>query len=133
MARHSRPTILFVDGYEHAENKHRLWLDSFLERSINQPLLRLIFAGRSVPSHPTQPWSIYAEYVPCDPLDEPEAFVSHASVCGSDMTETEIRACCMLLKNQRDLRKRQGQQTDGFSPYALINKIRRRRPGGQDR
>ncbi len=123
------PTVIFVDGYEHAESEHALWLDMFLQRAIHQPLLRLIVAGRKVPPFRTQPWGIYAEHVPCDAFTDPDAFVQHALACGSPMPAVEILACCEFLRNQRDQRKQRGQPTDGLSPLSLISEINRRRIG----
>jgi hypothetical protein len=128
--RSALPTILFVDGYEHAESEHALWFDMFLQRAIHQPLLRLVVAGRKVPSFRTQPWGIYAEHVMCDAFADPDAFVKHGLSCGSQMPPEEIRACCEMLRNQRDARKQCGQSTDGFSPLTLISEINRRRTGG---
>ena len=129
-ARAGLPTVIFVDGFDHAQPAHADWLDLFLKRTIVQPLLRLVIAGRRVPSDAAQPWTICTEHIHCDPLAEPDAFVEHAAACGSTMPPAEIKACCSMLRSQRDSRKRRGMATDGLSPLALISEIEARRSGG---
>lgn len=128
-ARAGLPTVVFVDGFDHAQPAHADWLDLFLKRTINQPLLRLVIAGRRVPAHAAQPWGLYTEHVHCDPLAEPGAFVAYAAACGSTMPAEDITACCTMLRNQRNARKRDGKATDGLSPLALLSEIAAYRTG----
>jgi hypothetical protein len=55
--RQQQPTILFFDGYEHAEHQHAQWVDLFLSRARRAPGLRCVIAGRDVPLAKTSIWS----------------------------------------------------------------------------
>lgn len=129
-ARAALPTVLFVDGYEHSEDEHRLWLGEILDSVLLRPLMRIVIAGRRVPSYRSQPWTEHAVHVHCDPFREPEAFIQHGTNCRSNMSAEEIRTCCQLLQSQRDYRKQNGLPTDGLSPLTLIGEISRRSNGG---
>ncbi len=129
-ARQDRPTVLFFDAYEHAEQTHRHWIDYVLSHTVNYPNLRVVVAGRSLPNYQGKRWAHLVLEAECDALKEPSAIISHAMDQGFQGKPEEITNFLTRVVSMRDRLVRAGQIEHGITCETVLLEIRSMCPGG---
>lgn len=125
-----RPTLLFLDAYEHAELPHQHWVERVLRRCVDDTNLRVIIAGRSIPAAKGRLWAHQASETECDALKEHEALVDHALARGFTGKPDEIRLLVTRLTSMRDRLHSMGHIDHGISSETLLAEIQTMCIGG---